>query len=292
MAGTQTPRAYRGGAAQLALNLERTRQRQEQWREAVLARTDGDPNERTGAMVEYYWRVGQALHWEGDRSAAADAFRSGAESALHYVEWILPRLQPRLAPGLSPVTHMGAVMAALAGEKQTAHRLFTYAADLAGGLVPGRPRDRSVPLGDPREAHPNDILDELARHPLIRAYSLLRLGVFEGIQALLLPADGQGDPAWHESVDIFAILDSARACLERSKAEGLGTFFAERGQLPVLDELARILTGRGGSPEAAHAALDRYWNRIRDIGDFLSIYPLVLDLQSAFPEVFGQVVEV
>lgn len=169
-----------------------------------------------------------------------------------------------------------------AGDASLAGQLFTWAADLAGALIPGRPGER---------ADGYFVLDELAKHPLVRAYSLLRMGVWESIEALLPSGDGAGEPAWHPSADIFAVLNSARACLKATQTRRLGIFYTERGQVPVLEELARNLAGRGSTPEAARKELLRYWERIQHLGDFLGIYPLILDLQAAYPHLFGAVAE-
>jgi hypothetical protein len=46
-----------------------------------------------------------------------------------------------------------------------------------------------------KPADPDSILDPIARHPLARAYTLVRLGRLSGFKGLIFP-EGEREPVW------------------------------------------------------------------------------------------------
>jgi hypothetical protein len=62
-------------------------------------------------------------------------------------------------------------------------------------------------------------------------------------------------------------------------------FASETRLIPLLRALVAVLEGRG-TEEVARKALVTYERSIRDMSDFRHIYPVVLDVEAAFPAVF------
>ena len=94
-----------------------------------------------------------------------------------------------------------------------------------------------------------------------------------------------------ELADLDGLLRTAEICWRLGRSWRTEDFRGEKGLFPLLRALSAGLAAPDREEEhaAAQAALAKYWNMIRDRGDYLTIHLLVLDLQGAFPRVFTPV---
>lgn len=285
MAKQKVPGKYKGGAAQWEADLAAAVQLRQSSLEQLLASGAADSPMRAQGLFENHFSLGLLLHWEG-RAEAADHFRQAAQTALLHVERALPGLTSGRAPNYTLLTRDGAIAAALNGDHALAETLFGHTVRVAAGLIPNAEAPGELTAG----------LDPLAAYPLARAYSLIRLGRLSGFGAVVypvpLPEAKKVRPVWAPAVDIGAQLDAAEICWELGKGSRAKNFAAEQWLIPLLRALAGALAAPGGEAErgAANKALATYYGKIVDRADFRSIYPLVLDLQAAFPQIFTPVV--
>lgn len=285
MAKQQVPGKYKGGAIQWEADLAAAVQLRKNSLADLSAVGAPDSPMRTQALFENHFSLGLFLRWEG-KPEAAEHFRQAAQTALLHVERSLPNLTSGRAPNYTLPARDGAIAAALTGDSALAETLFEHTVRVAAGLTPGAAAPGELTAG----------LDPLAAYPLARAYSLIRLGRLSGFGAVLypvpLPEAKRARPVWVPDTEIGAQLDAAEICWEIGKGNRAKNFAAEQWLIPLLRALAAALAAPGGAAErsAADKALAAYYAKIADRSDFRSIYPLVLDLQAAFPQIFDPVV--
>jgi hypothetical protein len=226
----------------------------------------------------FYW-------WQEQEDAARQLF---AESAA-LTETLVERWPPAVAAGNAtnyarPV-ELGAMAASLAGQEQVARKLFSHAELFATGLVGD---DGSIPADPFRALNKANVI-----RPYTRAYSLIRLGRLSGFKSFIytvpLAQARKATPVW-KSTDLHELLDTANLCFElwRSERGGLDSLKKKKFE-PLLRALVACLSPSAGEPEraAARKALKEYEQGMHDMHYFLQIYPRVLDLRAAYPQLFG-----
>jgi hypothetical protein len=284
VAKQRVPGKYKGGAAQWEAHLAADMQRERRTLEELMAPGMADSPMRAGAIMETHFQLGLFCHWLG-APEATEHFRKAALGALVSVERALPALTSGRAPDLTLPARDGAIAAALAGDHALAETLFGHTVRLAAGLVPGAEQPGELTAG----------LDPMGAFPLARAYSMIRLGQFAGFGAVLypvpLPEARKARPVWAPEADIGAQLDAAEICWELGKGSRGKDWAAEKWLFPMLRALvASLASGGEAERSAANKALATYYGKITGRADFRSIYPLVLDLQAAYPHIFERVV--
>jgi hypothetical protein len=233
--------------------------------------------------------------WAGESTQAHAFLHQSVTNILASVERQLPSLTSQGATALAGVARDGACAAAVVGQDALARTLFQYAHRFAAALVTG---DEDQP------AELNASLDVMGIQQLVRAYSLIRLGRLSGFQAVRFvnpPAEVSDDAdlwapetwgpiAWAPA-DIYSLLDTAETCWRLGKPWRGKDWASEKGLFPLLRALAASLEAPQDDAKraAAQAALLKYYRMIRDLGDFHTIYLLVLDLQRAYPHIFTPV---
>ena len=244
-----------------------------------------DPNIDARALATNRFHLGLFEWWQGKEDTARELFAEAAATTLSLVERLLPDLPLDHATSYAEPAELGAMAAALAGQEQVAKKLFAHAELFATGLVTN---DESTPESalDALDK-PNAIL------PYIRSYSLIRLGRLSGFKAFIhtvpLADAREATPVWTRT-DIHHALDTANVCFElwRSRRGGLDPLKKKKFE-PLLRALVACLAPSAREPErlAARKALHAYQNAIRDLANFMNIYPRVLDLQAAYPHILG-----
>jgi hypothetical protein len=274
MTRKRIPIKYKGGAKQWEADVTLTTQNAHEAL-VLIARSDSPATHfRPRALFENHLKLGLLSHWHGEKAAALEQFSQAAACALAYVEENLPRLTGRLVSSYDLVANEGAIAAALSSQEELAHRLFVYAERFSSGLVTGL---------EEKPADPDSVLGPMPTSPMVRAYTLIRLGRLSGFKGLIFP-EGAREPVWTWT-DVHGVLDTAQACFVRGRFYRDVNRVYEKGLLPLLRALLAALEGTGSEEAASQSLLD-YEGMIRDMSDFRSIYPVVLDLRVAFPNLF------
>jgi hypothetical protein len=274
MARQRIPGKYKGGAKKWEADVALTIRNAQEALSTVGAPGAPATPIRLRALFGSHLILGLLSHWQGEETVASDQFSQAASLALAYVENDLPELTAQDIAGDDLVAKAGAIAATLSNQESLAHRLFVYAERFATGLVTGL---------EEKPADPGSVLDPMALHPLTRAYSLVRLGRLSGFKGLIFP-EGAREPVW-TLTDVHGILQTAEDCLVRGRPYRHQNYASEKGLIPLLRALVAALEGTGPADAASQALLD-YEGMIKDMSDFWSIYPVVLDLRVAFPTLF------
>jgi hypothetical protein len=257
-------------------DLEKSIQVQKQYLATLTGTELGRPDTptRTGAVFESWFALGIFNHWQGEDEVARAYWGQAASLAQAYIERNLPTLTSERAANYARLARKAALAAALSSQESLARTFFSYTERFSTGLVTGH---------EERPADPGAVLDSMGLHPLSRVYSLIRLSRLSGFHGLIFPEANSDEAVWAQT-DIHGLLETAEHCLAIGRRERF-VFASEKGLPPLLRALVAVLEGRGAA-EAARKALVTYERSIRDMSDFRRIYPVVLDLKSAFPTVF------
>jgi hypothetical protein len=275
MARLRVPESYKGGRKQWVADLAQV-MRVKQESLANLTRPGRpDTHMRTEGLVECWFSLGLYHHWQEEEEVACGYWAQAAALAQARVERDLPALTWKRAPNYAWLARTTALAAALSDQEQLARTFFSYAERFSTGLVTGH---------EERPTDPGAVLDSMGIHPLSRVYSLIRLGRLSGLHGLIFPEANSDEAVWMQT-DIHGLMETAEHCLAIGRREGLKSFAIETRLIPLLRALVATLEGRG-TGEVARQALVAYERSIRDMADFRRIYPVVLDLEAAFPAVF------
>jgi tetratricopeptide (TPR) repeat protein len=288
------PFKYNGGSEKFNADLEKALNISEKSLEKYLQDSQSPDISRQGIIHTLYLDLGIYYSWNGDRDTARSFFAHAAEYALDITNFYLSEktLSPRAIPDAARIARDGAIAAQLAGSSLPVSQLFNSAQFLAAGM-----------LSDVQES-PFDLtagLDTMAVYPLIRCYSLVRLGHLNRIYIHKFthpPQEGKrivlvwGPPSWGPVVwaqgDIDDMLQTAETCYRLGRHWIPEKFASEYGLFDVLRTLIVCLTKSDSSENlaAARRALNDYLKMIRYFSDFKLIYLLVLDLQAAYPHIY------
>ena len=231
------------------------------------------------------FQLGAYEWWQGNEGLARELWAASAAATEALLERWLPTESEEFYTYYAEPAQRGAMAASMAGQSELARKLFSRAELLATGLLA---EDSTAPV-NPLDAldHPN------AQRPYIRVYCLLRLGRLSGFNGYVytvpLEKARNATPVWR-SLGIPQALDTAHFCFElwRHKRSGLDSLKKKRFE-PLLRALAACLSPGAGDPErlAARKALQAYHDAIHDLHLFFEMYPRVVDLQVAYPHLFG-----
>jgi hypothetical protein len=233
--------------------------------------------------LDHAFDLGLCRWWEGEEENARVDFAQAASLAADLITRKLPVMNGNLTPEYAGHARNGAIAAALSRRPELAHALFEHAARFASGLVTGEEVEPAVP---------GEVLSPYTNCPLIQAYSLIRLGRFSGFYALLYPVPfpeaRHAKPIWKQT-NIHALLEAADISRLVGRAQRIPDDHHKKIVHPLLKALAACLDGMDveENREVARRALKRCYDNIRDMADFRDLYPLALDLEIAFPQVFG-----
>ncbi|WP_309896714.1 hypothetical protein [Archangium sp.] len=269
------PESYKGGRKQWVADVAQVMQVKQQSLANLTRPGRPDTHMRAEGLVECWFSLGLYLQWQGEKEMARADWTRAASLVQVRVEQDLPTLTSERTPNYVWFVKTAALSAALSGQESLARTFFSYTERFSTGLVTGH---------EERPADPGAVLDSMGLHPLSRVYSLIRLGRLSGFHGLIFPEANSDEAVWGQT-DIHGLMETAEHCLAIGRRERRQVFASETRLIPLLRALVAVLEGRGAAEEARNA-LVTYERSIRDMADFYYIYPVVLDLNAAFPAVF------
>ncbi len=275
MARLRVPESYKGGRKQWVADVAQVMQVKQQSLANLTRPGRPDTHMRAEGLVECWFSLGLYLQWQGEKEMARADWTRAASLVQVRVEQDLPTLTSERTPNYVWFVKTAALSAALSGQESLARTFFSYTERFSTGLVTGH---------EERPADPGAVLDSMGLHPLSRVYSLIRLGRLSGFHGLIFPEANSDEAVWGQT-DIHGLMETAEHCLAIGRRERRQVFASETRLIPLLRALVAVLEGRGAAEEARNA-LVTYERSIRDMADFYYIYPVVLDLNAAFPAVF------
>ena len=230
------------------------------------------------------FRLGLYETWLDNRQEARILFAEAARATKALLAYWLPTVIDTHTNYTRPA-EIGAMAASLAGDTQLARELYSQAELLATDLVAN---DATAPYNY------FTALDHITgSRPFIRAWCLIRLGRFSGFNGyhftVPLERARKAAPVWGPS-DIHQLLHTARLCFDLWRPQRGGDDYLKLKKFePLLHSLVACLSPSAGERErlAARKALQSYQDSIHDLYYFYEIYPRVLDLQAAYPHIFG-----
>lgn len=261
----------------------RSKQVQERDLLRMKARAFKRPIDEADAMFSIYRPLSLCYWWMEEYDQAHTYWRLGLEAGLRYVDLTvesIPKFQPEYLA--ERMLHCS-IIANLLGDEAQSIRLLEQTERFAAGLAPGMDRPQ----------YPAYTLDRLAKHPVIRTYAFVRLKRLDGLMATTFlrqwPDAIAEEPDWR-STEIFSLLHTCEVQLAKSRTEGYETFPEEKWTIALLRVVARAFQNPSpGLKQEAQEALVTYLCKVQHPGHFVNQIPLVLDLQTAFPDLFAPI---